>query len=69
MEARRITSFCRVPEKERGWWLGVEVLLKQNFFFKIGETSVSLNIYDKNPVERELLTIQKRKRYLILYDS
>lgn len=39
------------------------------FFFKIGETSVSLNIYDKNPVERELLTIQKRKRYLILYDS
>lgn len=32
MEVRRITNFCRVPEKERGWWLGVEVLLKQDFF-------------------------------------
>ena len=28
-----------------------------------------LNIYEKNPVEKELLTIQERKGFFILYDS
>lgn len=69
MEAGRITNSCKMWwGEERCWCLRVEVLLREGNC-KMAETSICLNICEKNPVQMGQLTMQGRKRHFIPNDS